>query len=71
MMNGSTGNSKQYDSDSNSNGWKKNYTEAEQMYIVCRLGQADDDDISIDPADITPQLGKEAKKAYKRLKSSH
>ena len=68
MMKGSTGNSKQYDSDSNSNGWKKNYTEAEQMYIACRLGQADDNNMSIDLTKITPQLKKEARQAYKRLK---
>ena len=66
-MTGSTGNSKRYDSDCNSDGWKKDYTKAEQMYIVRRLGQADDDNISDDAR----KLGKEAKKAYKRLKSSH
>ena len=37
------------------------------MYIVCRLGQADDDNISDDAR----KLGKEAKKAYMRLKRSH
>ena len=69
IMTGTSNTSKQkYDGEgSDEDGWKTGYAEAEQMYIACRLGQADNDDMLIDSTE-AQKLKREAKKAYKRLK---
>ena len=69
MMTGTSNTPKRkYDGEgSDEDGWKTGYAEAEQMYIACRLGQADDDDMSINLTEAR-KLKREAKKAYKRLK---
>ena len=58
------------DSSEDDDDWKDDYKPEEQMYIACRLGQADDNDMSIRKSDISSELRKEAKKACKRLKRS-
>ena len=70
MMSGFKSSKRKYDSDSSDDedDWKEDYKPEEQMYIACRLGQADDNDMSICKSDITPELRKEARKACKRLK---